>query len=103
VCTYRINRRKRLAVLGRADVLTLDQPRKRAMASLGKAASQQDPLEESDRLRQLKTVEELCTAYIDNHAKKKKKKWKDDESCLRRCILSKLKSRLAFSNRDLGH
>jgi integrase len=62
VCTYRINRRKRLAVLGGADVLTLDQPRKRAMASLGKAASQQDPLEESDRLRQLKTVEELCTA-----------------------------------------
>jgi hypothetical protein len=32
------------------------------MAFLGKAASQQDPLEESDRLRQLKTVEELCTA-----------------------------------------
>ena len=46
VCTYRINRRKRLVLLGRADVLTLDQARKKAMAFLGKAASQQDPLEE---------------------------------------------------------
>jgi hypothetical protein len=97
VCTYRINRRKGLASLGRADVLTMDQARKKAMAFLGKAASDHDPLEELDQQRQLKTVEELCTAYVENHAKKKKKKWKDDESSLRRRILPKLKSRLAVS------
>ena len=36
VCAYRVNRRKRMARLGRADVLTLDQARKKAMAYLGR-------------------------------------------------------------------
>jgi integrase len=97
VCAYRVNRRKRMARLGRADVLTLDQARKKAMTYLGKAASHEDPQDEPDRLRQLKTIDGLCDAYIENHAKKKKKGWKDDQSCLKRRVLSKLKSRLAVS------
>ena len=97
VCAYRVNRRKRMARLGRADVLTLDQARKKAMAYLGKAASHEDPQDEPQRLRQLKTIDGLCDAYIENHAKKKKKQWKDDQSCLKRRVLSKLKSRLAVS------
>jgi integrase len=97
VCSYRVHRRKRLALLGRVDALTLDQARKKAMGYLGKAANQEDPLEEKDQQRQLKTVSELCTAYIENHAKKKKKKWKEDESYLKRHILPKLKSRLVIS------
>jgi len=56
VCSYRIQRRKRLATLGWANVLTLDQARKKAIASLGKVASNEDPQEESDALRKLKTV-----------------------------------------------
>lgn len=97
VCSYRVRRRKRLALLGRVDALTLDQARKKAMGYLGKAANQEDPLEEKDQQRQLKTVSELCKAYIENHAKKKKKKWKEDESYLKRHILPKLKSRLVIS------
>ena len=95
VCAYRIRRRKRLALLGRADVLTLDQARKMAIPYLGKVAANEDPQAESDRLRSLKTIAELCSAYIENHAKKKRVSWKNDESCLRRRILPRLKARLA--------
>ena len=95
VCAYRVNRRRRLARLGRADVLTLDQARKKAMTYLGKAANQEDPQNKVDG--RLRSIEELCAAYIENHAKKKKKTWKEDQSRLKRHLLSKLKGRLAVS------
>ena len=40
VCAYRVNTRKRLARLGRADAVSLDQARKKAMTYLAKAANQ---------------------------------------------------------------
>jgi integrase len=97
VCSYRIRRRKRLALLGRADVLTLDQARKMAITYLGRVAGNEDPQDEWDRLRSLKTVAELCTAYIENHAKIKRAYWKNDASCLKRRILPNLGARLAAS------
>jgi integrase len=97
VCSYRIQKRKRLACLGRADVLTLDQARKKARMYLGKVASDEDPQAEADRLRMLKTMGELCVAYVAYHAKPKKISWKDDESHLRRHVLPRLKTRLAVS------
>jgi integrase len=97
VCAYRINRRKRLATLGRADAMSLDQARKKAMTYLAKAANQEDPQSNVDAQRQLKTIDELVEAYIENHAKKKKKTWKEDRSYLNRHVLSKLSGRLAVS------
>jgi integrase len=97
VCSYRVKRRKRLATLGRADVLTLDQARRKAIVYLGKVASQEDPQEEVDQQRELKRVDELCGAFIENHSKKKKKTWKEDKSTLDRNVLPKLGSRLAVS------
>lgn len=97
VCSYRLRRRKRLAVLGRVDVLTLDQARKKAVAYLGKVASNEDPQHEADTTRELRTIRELCAAYIEGHAKKKKKTWKDDESILDRHVIPKLGLRLATS------
>jgi integrase len=97
VCSYRVNRRKRLALLGRADVLTLEQARKKATAYLGQVAANHDPQDKSDELRKLKTIEELAAAYIENHAKRKKKRWKEEDSYLRRRVLPLLKARLAVS------
>jgi len=97
VCAYRIRRRKRLATLGRADVLTLDQARKKAIAYLGKVASNEDPQDAVDQNRALKRVDELCDEFIEKHSKKKKKSWKDDKSTLDRNIRPKLGSRLAVS------
>jgi integrase len=97
VCAYRINQRKRLATLGRADAMSLDHARKKAMAYLAKAANQEDPQSNIDAQRQLKTIDELVEAYIEGHAKKKKKTWKEDQSYLKRHVLSKLSGRLAVS------
>jgi integrase len=94
---YRIRRRKRLATLGRADVLTLDQARKKATAYLGKVASNEDPQGSVDQQRALKSVDELCDEFIENHSKKKKKTWKADKSTLDRHVRPKLGSRLAMS------
>jgi hypothetical protein len=76
-------------------VLTLDQARKKAIAYLGKVAANEDPQEELDQLRSQKSAAELCAAFIENHAKKKRVGWKDDESCLKRRILPKLGGRAA--------
>jgi hypothetical protein len=56
VSSYRLRRRKRLASLGRADVLTLEQARKKAITYLGKMAANEDPQEELDQLRSQKSV-----------------------------------------------
>lgn len=97
VCSYRVKRRKRLATLGRADVLTLDQARRKAITYLGKVASHEDPQDEVDQQRELKRVDELCEAFITEHSKKKKRTWKADKSTLDRHLLPKLGSRLAAS------
>jgi integrase len=97
VCSYRVKRRKRLASLGRADVLTLDQARKKAVTYLGKVASHEDPQDAIDQRRELKSVSELCEAFIENHSKKKQRTWKDEKSTLDRNILPRLGSRLAVS------
>jgi integrase len=97
VCAYRIHRRKRLAKLGRVTVLTLDVARKKAIAYLGKVASNEDPQAATEEFRKALRIEELCDLYIEGHAKKKKKTWKTDESILRRFVLSALRGRLATS------
>ena len=97
VCSYRVNQRKRLATLGRADVMTLDQARKKAVSYLGKVAGNEDPQSELDAIQSQKTVGELCAAFVENHLKKKRVRWKNDDSTLRRRVLPKLASRLANS------
>jgi hypothetical protein len=96
-CSYRIQKRKRLACLGRADVLSLDQACKKAQAYLGKVASDEDPQTESDRMKTMKTVGEVATAYLACHAKPKNKSWRHDEAHLRRTILPKMATRLAVA------
>ena len=44
------------------------------------------PQAEADALSTTITVRELIALYVENHAKKKKKSWRDDESCLRRLL-----------------
>jgi hypothetical protein len=67
------------------------------MTYLVKAANQDDPQSDIEAYRELKTIDQLCEAYIEGHAKKKRKTWKADESSLKRYVLSKLSGRLAVS------
>jgi integrase len=96
VCCYRTQGRKRLATLGRADVLTLEQARRKARSFLGQVADGNDPQAPDDALRGAVTVKELAELYLTLHARVKKRAWKEDERQVNR-LLPKLGSRLAVS------
>lgn len=95
VCGYPFRGRKRLASLGRTDVSTLEEARTTAIGYLGKLAADEDPQAAIEQRRSQKTVAERCASFIDNHAKHKRIAWASDESCLKRRILPKLRSRPA--------
>jgi integrase len=97
VCSYRTSRRKRLAILGRADALTLDAARKKARACLGQVAEGQDPQTPDDAIKAAVTVKELVELYLNRHAKAKKKSWKEDHRYLSKKLVPKLGSRLAVT------
>ena len=59
VCAYRVHRRKRLATLGRVDVLTLEEARKKATRYLGMVADDTDPQHDADELAKSLTVTAL--------------------------------------------
>lgn len=97
VYSYWVHRRKRLGTLGRADVLTLEEARRKAKALLGQVASQQDPQDNKDQMRSALTIKKLVEVYIENHAKPKKRSWKQDESLLKCLLIPTLGTRLAIT------
>lgn len=99
VCAYRVHRRKRIATLGRADVLTLEEARKKAMRYLGKVADDTDPQHDADELAKSLTVAALAKLYVNNHAKKKKITWQHDDSMLRNMLIPKYGQLLAVTIR----
>src|SRR5271167_4821111 len=82
VSSYRVQGRKRLATLGRADVLTLDEARKKARRYLVQVADGSDPQAEDEAQRASGTLKSLATLYIERYAKPRKRSWRDDESAL---------------------
>lgn len=97
VCAYRIDKQKRLVILGRVNVLTLDQARKKARAYLGRVASGEDPQADKKAKWASGSLKELADAYIEGHAKPKKTTWKTDQSTIRRNLIPKLGGRPAAS------
>jgi integrase len=97
VCAYRVQGRRRIATLGRADILKLDTARKKAVAYLGQVAEGLDPQAPKDTLKAAGTVKSLAEAYIGRHAKLKKGTWADDEAYLARHLLPRFGSRLALA------
>ena len=81
--SYRVKGRKRMIVIGNhgAD-LTLDQARERARKLRVQVRDGADPLEERRRGAQGRTFGDLLDAYLDRHARPRKKTWKQDESRL---------------------
>jgi hypothetical protein len=95
VCGYRLQGRKRLTSLGRADVLTLREARQKAIGYWGKLASGEDPQAAGPPRRWQTTVTDLCTAFIEKHAQPKRVGWHNDQSCLARRLLPTLGGRAA--------
>ena len=69
VLSYRTGGRKRLMVLGRYGVLTLDQARARARKHLVQVRDGADPLHEKQRAAAGRTFDDLLDTYIVRHAK----------------------------------
>ncbi len=82
--------------MGRADILTLDQARKKALRYLGQAADNADPQTQLDAASAAVTVAELVSQYVEKHAKAKKRSWKRDQNMLR-AHLASFESRPAIS------
>lgn len=87
VLSYRVNNRKRMMTIGAYGALTLDQARKAARAELAKVETgNADPLEERQKATRGETVADLCAAYMERHASKKKS-GTDDQRRIDRYIL----------------
>ena len=97
VCSYRVQGRKRLATLGRGDVLRLDVARKKAVSYLGQVAEGLDPQAPKETIKAAGTVKSLAETYIRRHAKLKKSTWVEDESYLARHLIPRFGTRLALT------
>ncbi|MEQ9643220.1 MAG: site-specific integrase [Alphaproteobacteria bacterium] len=86
VLSYRVEGRKRLMVLGRVGVSTLDEARNKAVDALRQVDLGVDPLAEKEKARAAKTFGELADAFIVEHAKPHKKTWKTDDARLKRHV-----------------
>ncbi|SDX63921.1 tyrosine-type recombinase/integrase [Thiocapsa roseopersicina] len=73
VLSYRTAGRKRMMTIGTYGVLTLDQARTHARATLAKVETQgADPLADREKERRGETMADLCATYLDRHASAKK-------------------------------
>ena len=97
VCSYRIQKRKRLVDLGRSDTITLEQARRKARLYFGTAADGKDPQSNIDEMRASMTVKKLAELYIERHAKPKKRTWKADEAALNQLFIPRFGAHLAAS------
>ena len=93
ILKYRIRGRQRIFTIGPVGILTLDQARNKALKLAGAILDGHDPMEEKNIKG--KTIRDLCSAYLEQHAKPHKKSWREDESRIRRYVIP------AWSNRDV--
>lgn len=97
VLSYRVAARKRLITLGYHGVLTIDQARSMAREKLVEVDKGEDPLTTRQKINSGKTIKELCSTYIERHAKPHKKSWSKDESHINRFILPNWGVRKVFN------
>lgn len=79
--------RQRQLTLGRFGDLTVQQGRDLAEKAMLAVKQGGDPMEEKLRARRASNVRELCQEYLENHAKPRKKTWKEDERRLRKHVI----------------
>lgn len=87
--TYRVRRRLRRWTIGRYPDLTLADAREEARKGLREVARGKDPAEAKQVARDADSFGELAAKYIEDHAKPRKRTWKDDERLLNAEVLPK--------------
>jgi len=74
---YRFHGRKRRLSLGTFPTVPLADARERARKALSRVADGEDPATEKLLARQAGTFDELAEEYLQRHAKRKKKSWRN--------------------------
>jgi integrase len=72
ILRYRANGRKRLFTIGTYGPITLEQARTQAKQRIGEVVQGEDPVEQRKKERQGETVRDLCEAYCERHASRKR-------------------------------
>jgi integrase len=104
VLSYRIAGRKSLLTLGQYGAITVDEARKLAKKHIAQIIAGNDPLEGRRQSRLGETVRDLAQAYIEQHAKIRKRTWREDKRRIDLYVLPSLGSRkiAAVSRPDVG-
>ena len=82
VLRYRVNGRQRRLTLGTFPSLGLAKARAAARSALGQVADGEDPATAKQAVYRAGTFRELANLYLEKHAKKRKRSWRDDERLL---------------------
>jgi len=90
---YRHRGRLRRLTLGSADNVSLATARSRARDTLSAASAGEDPASDKQQQKKAETIADLATEYIERHAKKHKRSWKEDDRILRANVLPEWKNR----------
>lgn len=72
ILRYRAQGRKRLFTIGTYGPITLEQARTQAKQRIGEVVQGEDPVEQRRKARQGETVRDLCEAYCERHASRKR-------------------------------
>jgi integrase len=86
-CIYPFGHRTRWYSIGRADAIGLKNARKLAADVLLRVAKDIDPQAERRAARSQGTFEELCTAYVEQYAKRKNKSWHQADKLVQRFLI----------------
>jgi hypothetical protein len=86
---YRHHNRPRWYHLGAADAITLKDARKLAAEIMLEVIRGKDPAADKRAARNAGTFAELAEQYLEQHAKKRNKSWKQGDKLTRRYLLPK--------------
>lgn len=87
ILSYRAQGRKRLYTIGDHGILTLEQARTIARKKAVEILEGSDPLQERRKENRGETIRDLCEAFLERHAKPRKKSWQADQWCFDKMIL----------------
>jgi integrase len=94
VLWYTTKGRQRLMTLGQYESgskpLTLDKARKEAQLVLDSVRAGSDPIGDREREREAVTLRQFAETYIEQHAKRRKKTWREDRRRLDTYVIPSL-------------
>jgi integrase len=86
-CVYAFHGRPRWYSIGDVAAIGLSDARKLASRVMFKVAEGQDPAAERKAERSKGTFEELATRYVEEHAKRRNRSWKQADALVRKHLL----------------